>query len=283
MAQNTRTPPAFASKPRYRVTNWRAYNRALISRGSITLWTFEEVIAGWRATGGKGLRYSDVAMRAALSLRAVFRLPLRQTQGFLLSLKRLLGLAIDIPHYSTFCRRARSLDVAKPARPAGDGPLHLAIDATGLKVHGEGEWKTRTHGKDRRRVWRKLHLGVDLEPGEIAAQALTPSETHDGTELQGLLAQVERPITAVCADKAYDSFDSHRGILARQAQPVIPRARAPRYARRPTGRMFRPPAALPSPASQRSAARPGSRRPATTDARSPRRRWPAPRRSSGPA
>ena len=222
MARNTRTPPASASKPRYRVTNWRAYNRALIARGSVTLWTCEEVIAGWRATGGKGLRYSDLAMRAALSLRVVVRLPLRQTQGFLLSLKRLLGLAIDIPHYSSFCRRARSLDVRKPARPAGDGPLHLAIDATGLKVHGEGAWKTRTHGTDRRRVWRKLHLGVDLEPGEIAAQALTPSETHDGTELQGLLAQIERPITAVYADKAYDSFDSHRAILARQAQPVIP-------------------------------------------------------------
>ena len=144
----------------------------------------------------------------------VFRLPLRQTQGFLLSLKRLLGLAIDIPHYSSFCRRARSLDVRKPARPAGDGPLHLAIDATGLKVHGEGAWKTRTHGTDRRRVWRKLHLGVDLEPGEIVAQALTPSETHDGTELQGLLAQIERPITALYADKASDSFDSHRAILA---------------------------------------------------------------------
>ena len=97
MARNTRTSPASAPKPRYRVTNWREYNRALIARGSITLWIDEEVIAGWQATGGKGLRYSDVAMRAALSLRAVFRLPLRQTQGFLLSLKRLLGLAIDIP------------------------------------------------------------------------------------------------------------------------------------------------------------------------------------------
>lgn len=245
MARNTHTSPASAPKPRYRVTNWGEYNRALIARGSITLWIDEEVITDWRATGGKGWRYSDVAMRAALSLRAVFRLPLRQTQGFLFSLKRLLGLAIDIPHYSTFCRRARSLDVPRPARPASDGSLHLAIDATGLKVLGEGEWKTRTHGKDKRRVWRKLHLGVDTDTGEIAAHALTPSETHDGTELQGLLAQVERPITAVYADKAYDSFDNHRAVLARQAQPVIP----PRK-----GAAIRPPPRIKDPPLTRGAA-----------------------------
>ena len=194
-------------KPRYRVTNWRDYNRALVARGSITLWIDEEVLAGWRATGGKGWRYSDAAILAALSLRAVFGLTLRQTEGFLASLKRLLGLAIEVPHYSTFSRRAGALAVPKLARPAGGGPLHLAIDATGLKVHGEGEWKVRVHGKDKRRVWRKLHLGVDTPTGEILAHALTASETHDGTELEGLLAEVEAPIAAVCADKAYDSFD----------------------------------------------------------------------------
>lgn len=245
MAQHIRTPPVSAPKARYRVTNWGEYNHALIARGSITLWIDEEVIAGWRATGGKGLRYSDTAMRAALSLRAVFGLPLRQTQGFLLSLKQMLGLTIDIPHFSSFCRRARSLDVPQPARLPGDGPLHLAIDSTGLKVHGEGEWKIRTHGKDRRRVWRKLHLGVDCDTGEMAAHALTPSETHDATELQGLLAQVERPITAVYADKAYDSFDSHRAILARKAQPVIP----PRK-----GAAIRPPPRIKDPPPTRGAA-----------------------------
>ena len=118
MVRNTHTPPAFASRPRYRVTSWREYHGALISGDSITLWTCEEVIAGWRATGGKGRRYSDVAMRAALSLRAVVRLPLRQTQGFLRSLERLLGLAIEIPHFPTVCRQARSLDLATPDPPA---------------------------------------------------------------------------------------------------------------------------------------------------------------------
>ncbi len=245
MAQRTPTPPTTGAKARYRVTNWHDYNRALVARGAITLWIDEEVLAGWRATGGRGLPYSDAAILCALSLRAVFGLALRQTQGFLLSLKQLLGLTIDIPNYSTFSRRAVALVVPQITRPAGDGPLHLAIDATGLKVHGEGEWKVRVHGKDKRRVWRKLHLGLDTSTGEIVAHALTPSETHDGTELPGLLAQVQRAIAAVYADKAYDSFDIHRAILAREARPVIP----PRK-----GAAIRPPPGLKDPPPTRGAA-----------------------------
>ncbi|CAM5595993.1 IS5 family transposase ISBam3 [Aquamicrobium terrae] len=244
MAQHT-TPPASTPKPRYRVTNWHDYSRTLVTRGSITLWIDEEVLKDWRATGGKGLVYSDTAILASLSLRAVFRLPLRQTEGLLLSLKQLLGLTIRIQDYSTLCRRAQSLDVPKPTLPAAGGPLHLAIDATGLKVHGEGEWKVRTHGKDQRRVWRKLHLGVDTVTGVILAHALTPSDSHDSTELEGLLGQVEGPIAAVYADKAYDSFDIHRAILARKAQPVIP----PRK-----GAAIRPPSRLKDPPPTRGAA-----------------------------
>lgn len=239
MAQRTPNPPAASAKARYRVTNWRDYNRALVARGSITLWIDEEVLAGWRATGGRGLRYSDAAIICALSLRMVFRLPLRQTQGFLLGLKQLLGLTIEVPHFSTFSRRAATLDVPQLARSAGDGPLHLAIDATGLKVHGEGEWKVRTHGKDKRRVWRKLHLGVDTTTGELLAHALTSSETHDGAELEGLLAQVEGPISAVYGDKAYDAFGIHRAILAREATPVIPPRKG--AAIRPPPRLKDPP------------------------------------------
>lgn len=221
MAQCVRKFVTPKPKPRYRVTNWREYNRALVARGSVTLWIDEAVVAGWGAAGGKGWRYSDVAILCALSLRAVFGLTLRQTQGFLHDLTRRLGLEITVPHYSTVSRRAATLAVPKLVRPSG-GPLHLAIDATGLKVYGEGEWKVRVHGKGRRRVWRKLHLAVDTRTGMLHAHALTTSEVHDGGALEGLLAAVAAPIAAVCADKAYDSFDCHAAILAREAQPVIP-------------------------------------------------------------
>jgi IS5 family transposase len=237
--------PATPSKPRYRVTNWRDYDRALVARGSITLWIDDAVLAGWRATGGKGRRYSDAAILCALSLRAVYGLTLRQTQGLLASLVRLLRLAIEVPHYSTFCRRAGALAAPQLTRPAGGGPLHLAIDATGLKVHGEGEWKMRVHGKAKRRVWRKLHLGVDALTGEILAHALTPSETHEGAELPGLLDAVEGPIAAVYGDKAYDAFDIHAAVLARGARPVIP----PRK-----GAAIRPPPGVKDPPPTRGAA-----------------------------
>ena len=239
MAQRVRKSPAPKPKPRYRVTNWREYNRALVARGAITLWIDEAVVAGWGAAGGKGWRYSDTAILCALSLRAVFGLTLRQTQGFLHDLTRLLGLEITVPHYSTFSRRAATLTVPRPARSSG-GPVHLAVDATGLKVYGEGEWKVRVHGKDKRRVWRKLHLAVDTRTGALHAHALTASEVHDGAELDGLLARTDAPIAAVCADKAYDSFDCHAAILARDARPVIP-PRKGAAIRPPPGRKNVPP------------------------------------------
>lgn len=245
MARRIPTSPTSGAKRRYRIANWREYHRALIARGSITLWVDEAVLAGWRATGGKGRRYSDEAIVCALSLRAVFALTLRQTQGFLASLVRLMGLAIEVPHYSTFCRRAGALAVPKAARPATGGPLHLAIDATGLKVYGEGEWKVRVHGKAGRRVWRKLHLAVDTRTGELHAHALTASAVHDGAELEGLLAGIDAPIAAVYADKAYDAFDIHKAILRRGAQPVIP----PRK-----GAALRPPPRVQDPPPTRGAA-----------------------------
>jgi IS5 family transposase len=239
MAQRIRKSPAPKPKARYRIANWREYNRALVARGSISLWIDEAVVAGWGAAGGKGWRYSDMAILCALSLRAVFGLTLRQTQGFLHDLTRLLGLEIAVPHYSTFSRRAAALVVPALARPSG-GPVHLAVDATGLKVRGEGEWKVRVHGKGKRRVWRKLHLAVDTQTGALHAHALTASEASDGGELEGLLAAVAAPIAAVCADKAYDSFDCHAAILARDAQPVIP-PRKGAAIRPPPGRRDVPP------------------------------------------
>ena len=129
-----------AATQTWRVTNWPDYNRALVARGGVTLWRHEEVLRDWRAVGGKGMRCSDVAILCALSIRAVYKLPLAQTQGFLLSLKTALQLTIPVPHYATLSRRAADLAVPQLKRGAQKRPLHLAIDPTGLKLFGEGEW-----------------------------------------------------------------------------------------------------------------------------------------------
>ena len=137
MARKSRTGPQQSSpKPRYRVTNWPEYNRALVERGSVTLWLSDEVIRGWRARGGKGCVYSDLAIGCALSLRTVFQLTLRQAQGFLASLANRFLPGLPVPHYSTLCRRASGLEIPAPVRKPG--PVHLVIDSTGLKVFGEG-------------------------------------------------------------------------------------------------------------------------------------------------
>jgi Transposase DDE domain len=221
MARKFRTKSQQSSpKPRYRVTNWPEYNRALVQRGSVTLWLSDEVIRGWRAQGGKGCVYSDLAIHCGLGLRAVFGLTLRQTQGFLASLANRLLPRLPVPHYSTLCRRAAGLEIPVPARRPG--PVHLVIDSTGLKVFGEGEWKVRQHGFSKRRLWRKLHLAVDEATGEVLAHKLTPSNTHDGPVLPELLAQIDGSLEQVSADKAYDSFGCHKAILAKGARPVIP-------------------------------------------------------------
>ena len=174
MAQRVRKSAAPKPKARYRVMNWRDYNRALVARGAITLWIDAAVVAGWGAVGGKGWRYSDMAILCALGLRAVFGLTLRQTQGFLHDLTRLLGLEITVPHYSIFSRRAATLAVSVLARPSG-GPLHLAVDATGLRVYGEGEWKVRMHGPDKRvRHCRSDQWRANGSPGASCPWRSTP-------------------------------------------------------------------------------------------------------------
>src|SRR3954453_5810479 len=164
-------------KQRHRVTNWAAYDAALRQRGTLTVWFTDAAIAAWRAkprtTPGGQPYYSALAITTALTLKAVFRLALRQTEGLIGSILRLLGLALSVPAHTTLSRRAETLEVPRP-RPDSDAePVHLLVDSTGLKLYGAGEWLIEKHGTKRRRSWRKLHLGVDAETGRIVAATLT--------------------------------------------------------------------------------------------------------------
>src|SRR5918911_715343 len=164
-------------RQRHRVTNWAAYEAALRQRGSLTVWFTDEAIRAWRAaprtTRGGQPWYSPLAILTALTLRAVFRLGLRQTEGLIGSVLRLLGLDLAVPDHSTLSRRAETLEVPRP-RPGGDGrPVHLLVDSTGLKLCGPGEWLAEKHGTRTRRAWRKLHLATDADTGRIVASALT--------------------------------------------------------------------------------------------------------------
>lgn len=212
-------------KRRYRLRNWRDYNSALVRRGSLTLWVEQGVVNGWRDTTspvrrGRRRLYSDLAITCALTIREVYQLPLRSTQGLVSSVLRLLRSELPAPHYSTLSRRAAILEV-KLERLA-KGPLHLAVDSTGIKLHGEGEWKVRLHGAEKRRTWRKLHLMIDHTTQEAVACSMSEQYVLDRKELPGLLNGVEGEVAEVLGDGAYDFQDCYRAIHARGARAVIP-------------------------------------------------------------
>ena len=217
MAARTKTKVTPKYKTKYRVKNWAAYDIALRERGDITVWFGEESIFAWNASpsgrpGGQR-RYSDLAIVTALTLRTVFHLPLRQTEGFVASVIGLLGLALNAPDHTTLSRRHRSVEV--PHLPRGhEGPLHLVIDSTGLKILGDGEWQAHKHGTSSlRRSWRKLHLGIDGD-GYIIAAALTDRGVDDASVGISMLEHIEGTIARFTADGAYDTRPIYEALSA---------------------------------------------------------------------
>jgi DDE family transposase len=210
-------------RQRHRVTNWAAYDAALRQRGSLTVWFTDEAVAAWRAeprtTRGGQPWYSPLAILTALTLRAVFRLGLRQTEGLVGSILRLLGLELAVPDHTTLSRRAATLEVPRP-RPTG-GPLHLLVDSTGLRLTGPGEWLVEKHGTRTRRAWRKLHLGVDAETGRIEAVGLTTQDADDASRVGPLLDQVDGPIASLTGDGAYDREDVYGAVAERHPEAAV--------------------------------------------------------------
>jgi hypothetical protein len=210
-------------KQRHRVTNWAAYDAALRQRGSLTVWFTEAAIAAWRAeprtTPGGQPRYSALAILTALTLRAVFRLALRQTEGLIGSILHLLGLDLAVPDHTTLSRRGETLQAPRP-RPAGE-PVHLLVDSTGLRLCGPGEWLVEKHGTRTRRSWRKLHIGVDADTARIIAVELTGHETDDGSQAGPLLDQVTGPVASFTADGAYDRDDVYGAVAERHPEAAV--------------------------------------------------------------
>jgi IS5 family transposase len=213
-------------KRTYRLRNWSEYNKALVARGSLTCWVSDDILAAWlnvERTGRRGrvATYTETAMLCMATLAEVYRLPLRATEGLLRSVMRLLHVELSVPSYSTLCRRRQQLEVCLPRRSRGE-PLHLVVDATGVKVYGEGEWKVRQHGYSKRRTWRKLHLGVDEQTGEVVAAVVATNNFTDGQLLEELLEQVEDALKQVTGDGAYDKRHCYEAIAERGARAVIP-------------------------------------------------------------
>lgn len=164
-------------KVRYRLRNWEEYNRALVQRGSLTLWFSAEVLTVWQNNERTGKRghprtYTDTAMATRATLQEIYHLGVRQTEGWVDSLGELLPLEVAIPHYSPLSRRRATLEIVLP-RTRSKEARHVVGDSTGVKVCGEGEGKVRQHGYTCRRTWRKVQLGIAEARGEMVAAVVT--------------------------------------------------------------------------------------------------------------
>ena len=208
---------------RFKTSNWSEYNAALKQRGSLTIW-FDPLMvweAGPNTKHGCQQKFSDDAIKTCLMLKVLFRLPLRQTTGLVGSLLGLVGLDWDVPDFSTLSRRMKTVNIPL-VKPATSEPLHLLIDSTGIKV--EGEWIRRKHGASRKRIWRKVHIGIDADTLDIRALEVTKSSVGDGPVLPDLLNQIpdDQEIGFVTADGAYDTRKCRDAIADRGANAIIP-------------------------------------------------------------
>lgn len=213
---------------KYKIHNWPEYNAALKARGSLTIWIEQDSCANWYNTektgkSGASRLYTDIAVQCCLTVREVFKLPLRQTEGFMNSVFSLGKVDLKSPDYTTLSRRGTALPVICK-RSAPKAPRHVVIDSTGLKVYGEGEWKVRAHGIGKRRTWRKLHLAVDADTQEVIAVQVTENDVHDSQVLPDLLEQIsqDEEIETISADGAYDTKNCHKEALKRGAKACIP-------------------------------------------------------------
>jgi len=205
-------------KVKFKITNWSQYNKALVERGSITLWLSSEIIKTWytkkrkqKLQGGQ-FKYSDVAIEAALSVKAAFHLPYRATEGFLESIMQLMKINVDVPDYTCVCRRAAKLDMPKLANIVDCENINIVVDSTGLKIFGAGIWHEEKHGLKKRRQWRKLHLTIDRDSHAIIAQELTTNAESDDSQVAPMLTNVTKKITHFAADKAYDKSNVYQAV-----------------------------------------------------------------------
>jgi hypothetical protein len=162
-----------------------------------------------------------------LTIKVTFRLAFRQLEGFVESVFALMGVDLQVPSYTQICRRQAGLKVplGVSERLKKGEAIHLVVDSSGLKVYGECEWKVRKHGWSKRRTWRKIHLGVDENTGEITAQVLTDNKTDDAAVLADLVVDTFNEgidINKVGTDGAYDHYDCWDMLMGVEIEPIIP-------------------------------------------------------------
>ena len=202
-------------KKAYRVRNWREYEVGLRNRGSLTVWISLTAgkLVNWdaprprRRKPGRQRKYSNHAIETAVTPGMVFHLSSRQSEGLLRSLFALMKLDNDVPDHTTLSRRKPKLGKVPFYQVKQKTPLHILIDSSGLAVHA-GQLRRAQKSRD----YRKLHLCVDEQSGEVVAGELTSKRARDSSRVASLVGQSDSPISSVRADTAYDAGGVYEAI-----------------------------------------------------------------------
>jgi IS5 family transposase len=165
--------------------------------------------------------YSNIAIEMLLTIRELFKLPYRATEGFSKGLVSLMQINLQIPDYSALCKRASKLDVHLDL-PKKSGKIDVIVDSTGLKVYGEGEWKMKMHGKAKRRTWRKLHLMIDADSQCIVAETLTKNDVHDTNPVPSMLDSLDNAVNKFYGDGIFDTAKMYKEADKRDIVTIIP-------------------------------------------------------------
>ena len=213
------------TEKKYRIRNWPEYNKALVNRGSLTIWFSNESIEKWHeeSSGSRGRPriYSDEAILCALMIKAVYKLPFRALRGFMLSMICLLGLCLKVPCYTRICRRAAEL--GQEIKRFGNKKItDIVFDSSGLKVYGEGEWKVKKHGKSKRRTWRKIHLAICPDSHDIVMSYLGENSEADCEVVPKMAKHLPRSVKRSYGDGTYDTEDVRAEFHALGIEPIVP-------------------------------------------------------------
>ena len=204
--------------------HWNKYNCERANRGSLTVCLGDDLASKWAsneravADRGRPIVYSDHVVLLGLLLQQIYRLPLRQTVGLMRSVLKLSGVALPEPDSLALCRRRRHLML--PHWPKGSACI--VIDSTGLQIRGPNTWLTTVPGQ-KRRAYRKIHLGVDPASTLIVAGLVTPCQAHDSEAFDPLLATADLSVTrAIIGDGANDRRCCYVSARKRRLRLITP-------------------------------------------------------------
>jgi Transposase DDE domain len=210
----------------YKVRNWPQYNESLKKRGSLSIWISEDAVEKWQPPKdpnfiGAPQQYSDEAILCMMMLKVVYNIAYRQLVGFVISIFGFMKISLRVPHFTTVAARARQLG-SQFKKLSKRNPTDLVFDSSGFKIYGEGEWKVRQHGKEKRRRWKKFHIGVCPSTHEIIVAEVTELETADCEIGPKLLKKAPRSVKRAIGDGAYDTWDCYKSAYEKGQKLIVP-------------------------------------------------------------